>query len=155
MQCKPKSVFAVLHKSFSSVNTVYVWTIRLNYLRGKVYICIYLVIWSGRRTPTFSFKSKVAELADIWPDIGVCADMFLQHAWLLTTNSTLFTDVLPSSSSPHVNIVFIGFVPEIIRRPDFSTLLEDMEYIEACVKGANIKYIKQTTLHWESLSFTA
>lgn len=85
----------------------------------------------------------------------MCADMFLQHAWLLTADPTLFTDVLPSSSAPHVNIVFIGFVPENIRRPDLSTLLEDFEYIEACVKGANIKYIKQTTLHWEGLPYTA
>lgn len=85
--------------------------------------------WKCMRKPTFCFKSKVAELADIWPDICVCANMFLQHAWLFTADPTLFTDVLSPASATHINIVFIGFVPEIKTRQGLLTLLEDIKYI--------------------------
>lgn len=67
----------------------------------------------GAVKPTFGLESKVAKLADVGPDIGVRSDVFLQHAWLLTADATLFTDVLPPSSAAYVNIVFVGLVPVI------------------------------------------
>lgn len=94
--------------------------------------CVHLHVCCYRkwmRKPTFCFKSKVAELADIWPDICVCANMFLQHAWLFTADPTLLTDVLSPASATHINIVFIGFVPEIQTRQGLLTLLEDIKYI--------------------------
>lgn len=66
--------------------------------------------------PTFSFKCKVAELADVRPNISVRANVFFQHAWLFTANTALFTDVFSSTSATHVNIVLIGFVPKLNRR---------------------------------------
>lgn len=61
---------------------------------------------------TFSFKSKVAHSADVWPYIRVGPDVFLQHAWLFAANTTFLTDVLPPPSTSDVDIIFIGLVPE-------------------------------------------
>lgn len=59
---------------------------------------------------TFSFESKVTELAHEGSEICVCANMLLQHAWFLTPDSTFLADIFPSSSPPHINIIFVGFV---------------------------------------------
>lgn len=61
---------------------------------------------------TFSFKSKVANPADIRPHVRMGPDMFFQHAWLLTTYTTLLTYVFTPASTSNIYIVFIGFVPE-------------------------------------------
>lgn len=60
---------------------------------------------------TFGFKSKVTVLADIWPDVCVRANVFLQHAGFLAANSTLLTYILPSSTASHIHILFVWFVP--------------------------------------------
>lgn len=60
---------------------------------------------------TFSFKSKVADSADVWPYICVGPDMFLQHARLFAANTAFLADVFPPSSTSHVDIIFIGLVP--------------------------------------------
>lgn len=44
-------------------------------------------------------------------DVGVCANVLLQHAGLLATYSTFLTDILPSPSPSHIHIVFIGLIP--------------------------------------------
>lgn len=61
---------------------------------------------------TFSFKSKVADPADIRSHVCMGPNVFFQHAWLLTANTTLLTNVFPPSSTSDIHIVFIGFVPE-------------------------------------------
>lgn len=61
---------------------------------------------------TFGFKGKVAVFADIWTDIGVCSDVLFQHAGLLTADATLSTYVLAPAPTPHIDIVFIGFITE-------------------------------------------
>lgn len=61
---------------------------------------------------TFSFKSKVANSADVWSYICVGPDVFLQHAGFFTANTTFLTDVLPPPSTSDVDIIFIGLVPE-------------------------------------------
>lgn len=61
---------------------------------------------------TFGFKGKVALFANIWTDIGVCSDVLFQHAGLLTADATLSTYVLAPSPTPHIDIVFIGFITE-------------------------------------------
>lgn len=60
---------------------------------------------------TFSFKSEVADSADVWPYICVGPDMFLQHARLFATNTAFLADVFPPSSTSDVDIIFIGLVP--------------------------------------------
>lgn len=64
------------------------------------------------RMLTFSFESKVADSADVWPHVCVGPDMFLQHARLLAANTAFLADVFPPSSTSDVDIVFIGLVPE-------------------------------------------
>lgn len=99
------------------------------------YVCICMCCywkWIRIRKPTFCFKSKVAKLADIWPDICVCANMFLQHARLFAAYPALLTDVLSPASATHINIVFIGFVPEIKTRQGLLKLLEGIKYIGEC-----------------------
>ena len=61
---------------------------------------------------TFSFKSKVADPADVRSHVCMGPDVFFQHAWLLTANTTLFTNVFPPASTSDVHIVLIGLVPE-------------------------------------------
>lgn len=46
----------------------------------------------------------------VWPDIRVGADVFAQHAGLLTADSTFLTDVFTTSSPTYVNVLFIRFV---------------------------------------------
>lgn len=48
--------------------------------------------------------------AVVRPDIGVGADVFAQHAWLLAADPTFLTDVFTSSTPTHVNILLIRFV---------------------------------------------
>lgn len=48
--------------------------------------------------------------AVVWPDIRVGADVFAQHAGLLTANPAFLTDVFTSSTPTYVNILFIRFV---------------------------------------------
>lgn len=55
----------------------------------------------------FGFKSKVTVLADIWPDVCVRANVFLQHAGFLAAYSTLLTYILPSSTASHIHILFV------------------------------------------------
>lgn len=62
--------------------------------------------------PTFSFKSKVAALAHVGSHIRVRSYVFLEHAWLLTTNATLFTYILSPTTAPHIHIFLIGLVPD-------------------------------------------
>lgn len=59
----------------------------------------------------FSFEGKVAVLANVWTDVGVCSDVLFQHAGLLTADTALSTDVLSPAATSHVNILFIGLVP--------------------------------------------
>lgn len=61
--------------------------------------------------PTFSFKSKVAALAHVGSHIRVRSYVFLEHAWLLTTNATLFTYILSPTTAPHIHIFLIRLVP--------------------------------------------
>lgn len=56
---------------------------------------------------TFGFKSKVTVLADVRPDVCVRANVFLQHAGFLAANSTLLTNILPSSTASHIHILFV------------------------------------------------
>lgn len=56
---------------------------------------------------TFSFEGKVAVIAVVRTDIGVCANVLPQHAGLLATYSTFLTDILPSPSPSHIHIVFV------------------------------------------------
>lgn len=60
---------------------------------------------------TFSFKSKIADSADVWPDICVGSDVFLQHTRLFAANTAFLADVFPPSSTSDVDIIFIGLVP--------------------------------------------
>lgn len=48
--------------------------------------------------------------AVVWPDIRVGADVFAQHAGLLTADPTFLTDVFTASTPTYVNILFIRFV---------------------------------------------
>lgn len=68
------------------------------------------IIYSKKKA-TFRLEGEIAELADVWSDVGVCADVLFQHAGLLAADAAFLADVLPSAPAPHVNIVFIGFVP--------------------------------------------
>lgn len=61
--------------------------------------------------PTFGLEGEVAELADVRPDIGVRADVFLQHAGFLAADAAFLADVFPSTATANVNIVLVGFVP--------------------------------------------
>lgn len=61
---------------------------------------------------TFSFKSKVADPADVGPHVRMGPDMFFQHARLLTANAALLTDVFPPASTSDVHVVFIGLKAE-------------------------------------------
>lgn len=60
---------------------------------------------------TFCLECKVAELADIRPDVGVRSDVLLQHARLLAADAALLADVLSSPTTTNVYIVLIGFIP--------------------------------------------
>lgn len=60
---------------------------------------------------TFGLEGKVAELADVGPDVGVGPDVFLQHAGLLAADAALLADVLPPAAPAHVHVVLVGFVP--------------------------------------------
>lgn len=40
------------------------------------------------------------------------ADMFLEHAWFFAPNPTFFTNVLSTSTSSDIYIIFIGFIPD-------------------------------------------
>lgn len=62
--------------------------------------------------PTFRFKGEIAAFADVRSDICVSSDMFLQHAWLLTTNATLFTNILSPATAPHVHVVLIRLISD-------------------------------------------
>lgn len=62
--------------------------------------------------PTFSFESKVAALADVGSHISVRSYVFLEHAWLLTTNTTLFTYILSPTTASHIHIFLIGLIPD-------------------------------------------
>lgn len=57
---------------------------------------------------TFSFKSKVADPADVGPHIRVGPDVFFQHARLLTANAALLANVFPPASTSDIHVVFIG-----------------------------------------------
>lgn len=61
---------------------------------------------------TFSFKSKVADPADVRPYVRVGPDVFFQHAGLLTANTTLLTDVFAPPSPSDIDIILIGLIPE-------------------------------------------
>lgn len=61
---------------------------------------------------TFSFKSKVADPADVRPHVCMGPDVFFQHARLLTANATLLTNVFSPASTSDIHIVFIGLIPE-------------------------------------------
>lgn len=61
---------------------------------------------------TFSFKSKVADPADVRSHICMGPDMFFQHAWLLTADPTLLANVFSPASTSDIHIIFIGLVPE-------------------------------------------
>lgn len=56
---------------------------------------------------TFSFEGKIAQLANIRPDISVSTDMFFEHAWLFTANATFFTNVLSSATTSDIDIILI------------------------------------------------
>lgn len=62
-------------------------------------------------SPTFRLEGEVAELADVRPDVGVCPDVFLQHAGFLTADAAFLADVFPPTATTNVNIVLVGFVP--------------------------------------------
>lgn len=65
----------------------------------------------GEANPTFGLEGEVAELADVRPDVGVRADVLLQHAGLLAADATLLADVLPPAAAAHVHVVLVGLVP--------------------------------------------
>ena len=50
--------------------------------------------------------------ANVRTDIGVRSDVLLQHARLLTADATLSTYVLAPAATSHINILFIGLIPE-------------------------------------------
>lgn len=60
-----------------------------------------------KRSSTFSFKGKIAQLAYIRPDISMSADMFFEHAWLFAANSTFFTNVLSSATTSDIDIILV------------------------------------------------
>lgn len=66
----------------------------------------------AERKLTFSFKSKVADSADVWSHVCMCPDVFFQHARLLAANATLLTNVFTPASAPDIHIVFIGLITE-------------------------------------------
>lgn len=66
--------------------------------------------YRSRHVLTFCFKREIALCAVIGTNIRVRADMFAQHAWLLTADPTLLTDVFTPSTPPYIHIVLIGFV---------------------------------------------
>lgn len=70
------------------------------------------LVYKLKRMLTFSFKSKVADPADVRPHICMGPDVFFQHARLLTANATLLANVFTPASTPDVHIVFIGLIPE-------------------------------------------
>lgn len=61
------------------------------------------------RALTFSLEGEVAVGAVVWPDIGVGADVFAQHAGFLTADPTLLTDVFTTPAPTNINILLIGF----------------------------------------------
>lgn len=98
---------------------------------------------SGKnRAPTFRLESKVTQLAHIRPDISMSADVFFEHAWLLTADSTLFTNVLSTSTSSDIHVIFIWFVP-IWRRGNPLWFLNTL----------NMWYIKPKANHCLTLIF--
>lgn len=46
----------------------------------------------------------------VWPDIGVGANVFAQHAGLLAADPTFLADVFTSSTAAYINILLIRFV---------------------------------------------
>lgn len=45
------------------------------------------------------------------PDVRVGADVFAQHAWLLTADSTFLTDVFATPTPTYIHVLFVGLVP--------------------------------------------
>lgn len=54
--------------------------------------------------------------AVVWPHVRVGADVFAQHAGLLAADATFLTDVFPSSTPTHINILLIRFVSESLQQ---------------------------------------
>lgn len=60
----------------------------------------------------FGFEGKVAVLANVWTEIGVCSDVLFQHAGLLAADAALPTYVLSPAATSHVDVLFIRLIPE-------------------------------------------
>ena len=54
--------------------------------------------------------------ANVRTDIGVRSDVLFQHTGFLAADATLATYVLPPAATSHVNILFIGLIPERWKR---------------------------------------
>lgn len=46
-------------------------------------------------------------LAAVWPEVGMCTYMFLEHARFLAADAALFADVLALAATSDIDIVFV------------------------------------------------
>ena len=58
---------------------------------------------------TFGLETKVALPTGVGTEIGVRADVFLQHGWLLAADAALLADVTTTPPTPHVRVLLVGF----------------------------------------------
>lgn len=63
-------------------------------------------------------------LALVRSDVCVRADVLLQHAGFLTTNPAFLTDILSSSSTTYIHIVFSGLETMGAKGQDLSFAVE-------------------------------
>ena len=54
------------------------------------------------------FEGEVAESARVRSEIAVCADVLLQHGWLLAPNATAIAHVSTPSATANVRVFFVG-----------------------------------------------
>lgn len=73
----------------------------------------------------------------VWPDIGVGADVFAQHAGLLAADTTFLTDVFTSSTPANINILLIRFV--------------SVEFVVQAKRDAYLGRLKQHQQHLNSI----
>lgn len=52
-------------------------------------------------------EGKCTVPARVWPQIGMCANVLLQHRGLLTPDAALFADVLSTATTAYIRVVFV------------------------------------------------
>lgn len=88
----------------------------LDETRGDPHLQAFLTVGLGFHVfgqIPFSLEGEVAVDAVVRPDVRVSADVFTEHARLLTADPTLFTDVFTPASTSDVHVLFIRLVPPI------------------------------------------